>query len=123
MIVYDLHGPSSAFTPTETDPILIGDSDTVLASSASLQAFQSVSGWHPKILERFGVIDEEELLPGPAREVRWTDLSYRLGVDTVEDVLGTLVSELNCHNNTLAHLTCYPLLLCKIPQLPAMGRR
>ena len=89
MVVDDLHVLGTGVRPSKTDPILIVYSDAVLPLSISLEGLQSVARDGREILERLGVVDQEQLGPGPPSQLRWAYPAGRLRVDSVEDVLSS----------------------------------
>ncbi len=108
MVIRDLDVLRSPFGPTEADPVLLVDSNAVLACPIRLQRLKSVPWRDPQILERFRVVDQEELLPSTIDQVGRTDLPRCLRTDAVEDVLRPLISKLDRHTVTIAHALCYP---------------
>ena len=107
VVIHDLDISGAAFGPAKADAVLLVDSNTEGTPAVALQGFESIAGRNPEILEPLGVVDEEELFPGPVEQIRWTDLPRGFGSDAVEDILGALITEFDRHGNTLAHVTCY----------------
>ncbi len=60
MIVDDLNLVRITILPSKADAPLVIDSDAVLAGAITFQLLQAISRRHPKILEGFGGIDQDE---------------------------------------------------------------
>jgi hypothetical protein len=64
MIIRDFHAVGIAVLPHEADPPLIVDADAILTFAITLQLLQSIPGWYPQVLQRFGSIEDEKLPQG-----------------------------------------------------------
>ena len=71
MIVDDLNGVGVAVIPSETDPPLIVDSNTVLPCAISAQLLEPVTWGQPQILEPQRGVHVAELPEHHAPEVGW----------------------------------------------------
>jgi hypothetical protein len=61
MIVDNLDIVGMSLKPYETDAPLLVDADAHLAGSISLQRFEPVAGWRPKVVQRARRIDLPQL--------------------------------------------------------------
>lgn len=69
MVVADLDFVRTIGAPDEADAPLVVDSDAVLSRPVASQAFQSVSGRAPQVLQNTRRVQEEELPVGLALDV------------------------------------------------------
>lgn len=65
MVVDNFHIVGVAVPPHEAYAILIIDSDAVLALALAVQSLQPVSGGNIQIIQRYGSMQQEELLQCP----------------------------------------------------------
>jgi hypothetical protein len=116
MIVRDFNFVGIASLPSETNPILIVDPDTVLPAPVSTQPFEAISPWNSKFADVSDSIDLIELPPGNLPQNTGTDPSGNGRVDPIEDVLSALPTERPYHGcyyngirNNHQSLPCPPL--------------
>lgn len=64
MVVHDLDIVSVLSPPSETQPPLIVDADTVLSFSGSLERLEPVGGRNGQIDQILGIVEHPELSPG-----------------------------------------------------------
>jgi hypothetical protein len=107
VVVHDLDVVGSRGCPHKTDPILIVDADTVLASTIPRQSFQSVAWRHAQIFERRRRIQLIEFADRDPPETLGTRTTSRLGSATVEDVGSPSVPKGPNHDNPIARISCY----------------
>ena len=70
MVIDELDVVGIGILPTETDPPLIVDADTVLAAAITLEFLEPVPRRHPKVVERLGGVHGNELPQHHAPELR-----------------------------------------------------
>ena len=61
VVIHDLHVLGITVRPSEADPPLVVDPDTVMPLPIPAQLFEAVTGRDPKILERFRAIQNHQL--------------------------------------------------------------
>lgn len=88
VIVRGFNLVSIASLPSETNPILIIDPDTMLPAPVATQPFQAISPWHSEITEVSDSIDLIELPPSNLPQGPWADSPGDRTIDAVEDVCG-----------------------------------
>jgi hypothetical protein len=71
MIIHDFHIPGVAITPSEADPPLVVDANAISARTIAFQAFEAVSRWTPKVVNRNGRIHGMQFCLGPLLNRRW----------------------------------------------------
>ena len=106
MVVDNLSVSDPTFGPSEADPVLLVDPDTVLPLSIPLQCLQMVAGGNSKVLDGVRIVEDEQLGSRPALQIRGADFPRSLGVFAVEHILGTLVAEGQDHTSMIARLVC-----------------
>lgn len=83
MIVRDFNLVGIASLPSETNPILIIDPDTMLPAT---QPFEAISPRHSELTEASDSIDLIELPPRDLPQSPWADSAGNRIVDAIEDV-------------------------------------
>jgi len=76
----------SGTRPEETYPILLIDTDTVLALSLAFQRFQAIARRDAQVIQCFGGVKLIQLLGCDFPQRLRTSLSRSFRIDTVEDV-------------------------------------
>jgi len=71
MIIANFYIMRITVAPTETDTILIIDSNTVLAFPFSMKLFKSITRWNTKIVQRNRSIKHTELSEGNSLHFSW----------------------------------------------------
>jgi hypothetical protein len=99
MIVRDFNFVGIASLPSETNPILIVDPDTVLPAPVSAQPFKAISPWNSKFADVSDSIDLIELPPGNLPQDTGTSSPGNGRVDPIKDVLGALPTEQSYHGS------------------------
>jgi hypothetical protein len=89
VIVDDLDVVGIAFPPPEADPPLIVDPDTVLTGSIAAKTFETVAGWHAKIVQLLGGVQHPKLSQGHPLDTR----SESPGGSPVEQPLGVPITQ------------------------------
>jgi hypothetical protein len=84
VIIRDLNLVDISCLPSETDPILIVDPDTVLSVSVCPQPFKTVSWRNSELNEIFHSIDLIEFPSGHLPQIAGTCFSGYLGIDAVK---------------------------------------
>jgi hypothetical protein len=97
VIVRDFNFVGIASLPSETNPILIVDPDTVLPAPVSTQPFEAISPWDSKFADISDSIDLIELPPGNLPQNTGTCPSGNGRVAPIKDVLGALPTERPYH--------------------------
>jgi len=70
VVVADLDVIRVSVFPAEANSPLIVDSDAVLARAVSRESFQSIPRWHPKVVQPFNGVQEQQLSVRPSLHVR-----------------------------------------------------
>jgi hypothetical protein len=96
MVVVERHVRGSAIGPTEDNPPLIVDADTVPSFSVPLQHLQPISGRYAQIFQDLGCIQHVEL-PVDSRSKPWRDPHRSPLATAVEKVRRNSISERNDH--------------------------
>lgn len=99
MIVRDFNFVGIASLPSETNPILIVDPDTVLPAPVSSQPFEAIPPWNGKFADVSDSIDLIELPPGNLPQDTGTGPSGNGRVDPIKDVFGALPTERPYHRS------------------------
>ena len=69
MVIHDLDIMRIAVRPTKADSPLIVDPDAVLSRPIALEPLEPIAGWHAKVIERFGGIDNHQLAQHGSQEL------------------------------------------------------
>ena len=93
MVVRDLHIVRGAFPPAKAYPILIVDTDAVLAFSVSLESFQMVARGNTQVAQSDGGIEQEQF---PKRHD--CDTAPLRDPSFVEEIFGVPVPEGTDHS-------------------------
>jgi hypothetical protein len=97
VIIRDLNLVDISSFPSETDPILIVDSDTVLAAPVRPQPFGAVSWWNREIDEISHAFDLIDFHSGNFPQMAGAGFSGYLGIDAVKCGLGALIQKRTYH--------------------------
>lgn len=117
MIINYLDINRTCLRPQKADPILVIYPDTVLTPAISSESLQPVSRRHSKILERLGLVEGIKSPSGHLPERPRQPLAGSLGIPSVKQVLGNLVTERPDHSSIIARVSCY--CSCGSPDLVA----
>jgi hypothetical protein len=71
MVVNDFHRMGIRSLPAEADAPLVIDPNAILACAVTLQGFQSVAGWNPKLIQPAGLVQPQQFAPGHSLNPRW----------------------------------------------------
>lgn len=107
MIVDHFNVDRTRIRPTETDPILVIDPDAVLTPTTSPERLKTVSGRYPQVVEDLGLVESIELPRSHLPHGPMQPLANNLGVQTVKEVFGRLITEASDHRHMIARLSCY----------------
>lgn len=97
VIIRDFNLVDISSLPSETDPILIVDSDTVLSTSVRPQPFEAISWRYSKLSEIFHAINLVEFPSSYLPQISRTGFSRCLGIDAVKYCLGASICERTYH--------------------------
>ena len=97
MIVRGLNLVGIASLPSETYPILIIDSNTVLPAPVSAQPFEVIPSWNSELAKVSNSIDLIELPPANLPQDTGTSPPGNGRVDPIKDVLGALPTKRPYH--------------------------
>jgi hypothetical protein len=75
VVIRDLNLVDISSLPSETDPILIINSDTVLSAPVRPQPFQAISWWYSELSEIFHAINLIEFPSGHLPQISGTGFS------------------------------------------------
>ena len=107
VIIRDLDVFRAPFSPNKANPVLLVDSDAVLAFPVSRKCLQSIAGGNLQFLQRLNRIELIQFSRGDLPELLRTGFSGVFRIDAIENSLGGLISERFNHINILARLSCY----------------
>ena len=107
MIVDHFNVDRTRIRPTETDPILVIDPDAVLTATITPKRLQAVPGRYPQVVHDLGLIECVELPRSHRPQRPRQPLAGNLGVPTIEEVFGRLITEASDHVSMIARLPCY----------------
>ena len=93
MVVRDLDVVGMVGLPSETDAVLVVDTDAILTCSLSSQPLEAVSWWHSEVEEADDAIQLIELPSCYGPQGLRAGPSCRSRIPSVEDVLGPAVAE------------------------------
>jgi hypothetical protein len=93
MIVCDFNALRTARRPSEADPELVIDPDTMLAAPIGLQRFETVAWWYEQILQRLGRVQGIKLPSSHDMQSERQDFARSLGGSAIENVLRGRVRE------------------------------
>lgn len=82
VIVRDLNLVGISSLPSETDPILVVNSDTVLSAPVRAQSLKAVSWWNSQFDEIPHAIDLIEFPSGHLPQIPWASLSGYLEIES-----------------------------------------
>jgi hypothetical protein len=99
MIVCDLNFVGIAGLPSETNPILIVDSNTVLSDPISAQPFEVIPSWNSELAKVSNSIDLIELPPANLPQDAGAGFSGNRRIDPIKDVLGALPTKRTYHGH------------------------
>ena len=99
MIVRDFNFVGIASLPSETNPILIVDSNTVLSDPISAQPFEVIPSWNSELAKVSNSIDLIELPPANLPQDTGAGSSGNRRIDPIKDVLGTLPTKRTYHGH------------------------
>jgi len=91
VIIRYLDAPRTCFGPDEAHPVLVIDTNAVLAFAITFQRLQPISRRHPKRSQSYYGVKLVQLSPRDRPELLRTRSSHGLAVSSVEYVLGTLI--------------------------------
>jgi hypothetical protein len=97
VIIRDFNLVDISSLPSETDPILIVDSDTVLCAPVRAQPFEAISWWYGQLSEIFHAIHLVEFPSGHFPQISGTGFSGHPGIDAVKYCLGASIRERTYH--------------------------
>jgi hypothetical protein len=97
MIVRDFNFIGIASLPSETNPILIVDSNTVLSDPISAQPFEVIPSWNSELAKVSNSIDLIELPPANLPQDTGTSPPGNGRVDPIKDILGALPTKRTYH--------------------------
>src|SRR5688572_17710674 len=87
----DVLGPS--FRPSETNPKLVVNADTMLPFSVSFQRFKPISGRHSKVVELHGRIKLVELPKGDIPQISRKQPPGIGRIYAIKDIFSAFISE------------------------------
>jgi len=93
VVIDDLDIEGITRAPDETDTPTLVNTDAVLACPAALERLKPISRGHPKIIQRLGGIQNDELPKGSTLNIG----RKPLGTVPVEEALGIDISEAPNH--------------------------
>lgn len=97
VIIRDLNLVDISSLPSETNPILIVNSDAVLSVSVRPQPFEAISRWYSELTESFHAINLIEFPSGHLPQISGTYFSGYLGINAIKYCLGASIPERTYH--------------------------
>ena len=107
MVVDDLDIFRPRLAPSEADPVLIVDPDTVLPGTVTLELLEAIARRNPEVVEFLGRIQRLELTNGDAPERLRKRLTNCAGRATMEQVFRRRTAKRSDHRRTIAWTSCY----------------
>jgi hypothetical protein len=115
VIVDDFNLIYSSLCPTEENPILVIDSNAVLALPGPFQSLQAVPREDRQIFQVRRRINLIELSKGSAPELSGASAPGGGCVSAVEDIFGGLIDERPDHGIMIARIVCYCKSIARRP--------
>jgi hypothetical protein len=98
VVVRDFDFVGITLLPAKTDPVLIVNSNTVLALAIPSQSFKAVTGGYPKLLQALDPVQLRQLAPHNWPEFDRTGPAGLTTIYAVEQVLRGFISEGTYHD-------------------------
>ncbi len=115
MVIGNLNLFRTSTCPEEAYPILVIDANTVLALAFAFQRFQAIARRDAQVIQRFGRVQQIQLLGCDLPEGPGANPPGGLRIDAVEDVFRRRILERPYHRNMITRVPCCPQMTFRPP--------